>query len=144
MLIKAQAGDVIQVEKVIESYEGIFNVGDVFEVDSRPSDYGACNDDLVTTIEGYIINDKGISVILMFNIPSFCIKRLVVTANSLRVLITRPTTSITIAKTKRTDPIMNSSERDMKWPETTRLPATSIRIKPDNRYLYIEIQCNRP
>jgi hypothetical protein len=51
---KAVSGDLI---RVIKAFDEPYSVGDIMEVDMRQSDMGACDDDMLMTTEGYVLQD---------------------------------------------------------------------------------------
>lgn len=51
---KAYGGDLIRITK---AFDEPYSVGDILEVDLRQSDMGACDDNVLMTTEGYIVND---------------------------------------------------------------------------------------
>lgn len=59
---KGYSGDLIRVVmKAFEDEE--YEIGDLLEVESRMSDMGACDDDVITTVGGYILHDEEYEVI---------------------------------------------------------------------------------
>lgn len=62
---KAYSGDVIKITKEIEDVD--CKLGDVFTVDFRQSDLGACDDNLLTVENGEVIADDEYVIIEKIN-----------------------------------------------------------------------------
>ena len=54
MIEKAYSGDLI---KITKAFDESYKIGDILEVEMRQSDMGACDDDMLVTTEGYIVQD---------------------------------------------------------------------------------------